>query len=355
MAAACVSLAAAAKGVAEWNSLKLNLGVLESTDAEATGSLWFVNTGDEPLYITQVRPTCGCTDTDHTRSEIAPGDTGRVVLKFNAHGTIGKFSKGVYVYTSDSEQRTTLRIEGIVKPTAQELEKRYPYPAGPLRLSRAINAMGKITKGANKMSYLTGINAGDDSVKISFRDVPGHIEISSIPEIAGPGEKVTIPIYFDTNSTSYWGYLADSLTVVAEPLGKPEQQGSVRAEVSGVVVDDFSKLSKEDLDNAPIIVLEQDVADFGVVESNSKAECAVGLKNCGKTPLLVRDVYCEERGISIGCDKGEIAPGGSATITVKADTAKLEYDMIIANAYIICNDPSNSQVFLRVAGEIKKK
>lgn len=61
-------------------------------------SYQFENTGDKPLFITQVRPTCGCTVADYTKTAVLPGKQGSVTAEFDTnHGTAGSVRKSIVV------------------------------------------------------------------------------------------------------------------------------------------------------------------------------------------------------------------------------------------------------------------
>ena len=62
----------------------------------------FTNTGNEPLIITNVQPTCGCTlPKSWPRNEIMPGQTGELVIAFNSAGKpFGKLSRTTTVVSN---------------------------------------------------------------------------------------------------------------------------------------------------------------------------------------------------------------------------------------------------------------
>ncbi|SEA19205.1 Protein of unknown function [Arachidicoccus rhizosphaerae] len=58
----------------------------------------FENTGKKPLFITQVRPTCGCTVADYTKTAVLPGKKGSVTALFDTnHGAPGSVRKSIVV------------------------------------------------------------------------------------------------------------------------------------------------------------------------------------------------------------------------------------------------------------------
>ena len=58
------------------------------------------NTGDKPLVISAVKPACGCTATDFTKSPVAPGQEAEVTLTFDSQGKIDMVNKSAEVYAN---------------------------------------------------------------------------------------------------------------------------------------------------------------------------------------------------------------------------------------------------------------
>jgi hypothetical protein len=61
----------------------------------------FTNTGNEPLIITNVEVTCGCTTPKgFTRDPIAPGAKSEITVAFNSAGKLGRQNKVVTVVSN---------------------------------------------------------------------------------------------------------------------------------------------------------------------------------------------------------------------------------------------------------------
>jgi Protein of unknown function (DUF1573) len=61
----------------------------------------FTNTGNEPLIITNVQVTCGCTTPKGwPRDPIAPGAKGELTIAFNSAGKMGRQNKVVTVVSN---------------------------------------------------------------------------------------------------------------------------------------------------------------------------------------------------------------------------------------------------------------
>lgn len=73
----------------------------------------FTNVGEEPLIITDVVPTCGCTTKEYTKTPVKKGESGVVTLTFNA-AVVGAFSKGITVKSNAKTPVKVLYIKGEV-------------------------------------------------------------------------------------------------------------------------------------------------------------------------------------------------------------------------------------------------
>jgi hypothetical protein len=78
----------------------------------------FLNSGNKPLYISTVRPGCGCTLADYTKSAVLPGQRGEVTAEYDSnHGQPGQqVTKYVYVTCNAKNSRSsTLIFRGTIK------------------------------------------------------------------------------------------------------------------------------------------------------------------------------------------------------------------------------------------------
>ncbi len=66
----------------------------------------FTNTGNEPLIITNVIPSCGCTlPKSWSRDPIMPGGSGELVIAFDSAGkTLGKLERATSVVSNASNE-----------------------------------------------------------------------------------------------------------------------------------------------------------------------------------------------------------------------------------------------------------
>lgn len=100
-----------------WDVTDYDFGknVIQLKPASATFNI--TNAGKDPVTITAVQPSCGCTSPKYTKEPIKPGEKGEVVLTFNA-AMSGFFSKSAQVKLNDG-QHYTLTIKGEVQKVEQ--------------------------------------------------------------------------------------------------------------------------------------------------------------------------------------------------------------------------------------------
>jgi hypothetical protein len=75
----------------------------------------FTNIGQEPLILTEVRPTCGCTIADYTKTPVKSGEKGIIKITYNA-AVAGAFNKVIVVTSNAKTPQKYLNIVGEVVP-----------------------------------------------------------------------------------------------------------------------------------------------------------------------------------------------------------------------------------------------
>ena len=78
----------------------------------------FTNIGEEPLILTEVKPTCGCTIADYTKAPVKKGEKGTIKITNNA-AVPAPFSKAIVVTSNAKTPQKYLTITGeVVAPAA---------------------------------------------------------------------------------------------------------------------------------------------------------------------------------------------------------------------------------------------
>lgn len=81
----------------------------------------FTNVGKEPLILTEVKPTCGCTIADYTKTPVKSGEKGAIKITYNA-AAAQPFNKTIVVKSNAVTPEKYLNIIGevVAKPAASK-------------------------------------------------------------------------------------------------------------------------------------------------------------------------------------------------------------------------------------------
>jgi len=74
----------------------------------------FTNVGDQPLKISNVQPSCGCTVPKWPAEAIQPGATGRILAKYATKGRVGAFTKYLTISSDALESSKQIKFVGEV-------------------------------------------------------------------------------------------------------------------------------------------------------------------------------------------------------------------------------------------------
>ena len=76
----------------------------------------FLNSGKNPLIISSVSASCGCTVPEKPEEPIMPGETGFIKVVFNSQGRVGNAHKDVTVRSNAYPNFPMLMLQGEVLP-----------------------------------------------------------------------------------------------------------------------------------------------------------------------------------------------------------------------------------------------
>ncbi|MGI4886799.1 MAG: DUF1573 domain-containing protein [Janthinobacterium lividum] len=75
----------------------------------------FKNTGTQPLIISNIGVSCGCTTPEYTKAPVMPGKTGSIAAHFNSAGKSGMQNKVLTIESNATAGPTTVSLVGEVK------------------------------------------------------------------------------------------------------------------------------------------------------------------------------------------------------------------------------------------------
>jgi hypothetical protein len=343
-----VSVGAYAQPRLSFAKVRQDFGVINEADGKKEIMFEFKNTGDSVLVITRVQPSCGCTASDWTKNPVPPQGSGFVTAVFDPHNQNGHITKSVSVFSNSRPNVVVLVFEGEVKPREKTIEELYTFMVGPLRFESNHLAFTRITKNEKKIRVMPIINTSKDPVTLEFEPTPPYITLKVNPSTIKPGEKGIIEGTYDASlNPDAWGNVSDLARIKVNGV----TQTNIYLYVSAEITEDFSKLSNDELANAPIFKLASNEVNFGKVKQGDVADVEFTFTNDGKRDLIIRHVKAGCGCTVVAPSQSVIKPGESGTIKAQFKSAGYKGN-VFKNVFVYTNDPQNSSVMLMIKGEV---
>lgn len=99
----------------DFQEASCDLGFFASTDSIHIANIWFRNSGDMNLILSEAFTSCGCTVVSINGKEIEPGDSAVVKIRYSGHDKLpGRVSQGVVVFSNAINSPTRIAINGYM-------------------------------------------------------------------------------------------------------------------------------------------------------------------------------------------------------------------------------------------------
>lgn len=99
----------------EWVEPNRSFGTVKEGDS-LQFDYHFKNTGRHPLFISGVKPSCGCTVVKYPEEAVMPGREGVMKVRFNTYNQPGEVHKTITVTTNTSNGvKHTLTLSGKIQ------------------------------------------------------------------------------------------------------------------------------------------------------------------------------------------------------------------------------------------------
>jgi hypothetical protein len=309
------------------------------------------NTGTDPLMIQNVVASCGCTTPEWTKQPIPAGGSGKVTAIYDPKDRPGAFNKTLSVYSNSKPEVVVLVIKGEVLPREKTVEELFTFPVGSIRFESNHMAFTNVKKTEKKIRVMQLVNTSGAPVKIEFPGLPAHLQLKANPETVKPGQKGLVEGTYDATKNPGWGNVNDMVKVSLN--GVPQE--NVFYYVSANLVEDFSSMSKSDIENAPVFKVASTTVDLGKIKGNTQNEVEFKFTNEGKNDLILRHVRasCGCTALQQGNQGVGIKAGQSSSI--KATFNSGSYKGKVTKAiYVYTNDPKNSEVVLMLNADVEQ-
>lgn len=98
-----------------------NYGTIKQGET-VTYEFSYVNTGKEPLIITNAQASCGCTVPSWTKEPIKKGEKGSIKVSFNSAGKMGMQDKTVTITSNAKSGTKVLHMKGNIEVPPVKVE-----------------------------------------------------------------------------------------------------------------------------------------------------------------------------------------------------------------------------------------
>ncbi|NNC49802.1 MAG: DUF1573 domain-containing protein [Flaviramulus sp.] len=115
-----ISFTINAQAKIEFKAETIDYGTIEK-GSDGVRVFEFTNTGDEPLIISKVTSSCGCTIPKKPKDPILPGKTGEIEVKYDTN-RVNPIRKTITVISNAETPTVALKIKGeVIDPSKVSL------------------------------------------------------------------------------------------------------------------------------------------------------------------------------------------------------------------------------------------
>jgi hypothetical protein len=225
---------------------------------------------------------------------------------------------------------------------------RYPHAIGHLHMGKNQLNFNYLKDSEIRNDTVRVISSWDKPMTFEFRDIPSYLNCRVEPHPLPPRQDGLLIVTYDAVARKDYGFSNYNLGMYTND----DKQPIKTIFLSAYIEEDFSGLTKEDIESAPRIKFEKEVYNFGIAKVGEHVKYSYVFRNEGKRDLIIRATKA-----SCGCtasspEKTVLKPGESSKIDVDFNTwgrSGAQNKTI----FVISNDPRNSNVALRIEGTIE--
>lgn len=337
------------QGTLEIKKTEINLKNLKADTQPFTQVYRLKNTGNQPVIINRVSPMTSMLKADWSKEPVVPGKTAEVRLTFTPTQMPENFSFRTLVYSNASNNRLELTLAGNITDNPEKPYLLYKYDLDGLKFKTTNINLNKVYTWEVRTDTVYFYNTRQETVHMGVRYKPNHINAIFKPEEVTPGQKGAIIITYNAPQKNDFGYNYESLVLSVNHSKDYKNRLSITANL----VEDFSKLSKKEMANAPVASFDKKEISFGNIKPGEKANCDFVLTNTGKSTLFIRKTKASCGCTAVTLGEKTLEPGKTTTIRATFDSTG-KSGRQIKSITVITNDPHTPEVNLTIDGNIAK-
>lgn len=303
------------------------------------------NTGTEPLLLTAVTPSCGCTTVDWPKSPIAPGSESSITAIYDAK-MLGVFQKDIEVITSAQKEPIYLHFQGRVVTKLSDYSGNFPIDLGDVRLNCNNIEFDDVNRGDKPIAELQVVNMGRKNYTPQLMHLPPYLSAQYYPEVLNGGRIGKILLTLDSEKLNNLGLNQTTIYLSRKMGDRVSEENEI--EVSALLLPEFSQLSSRNQDYAPRLTLSADSIDLGSMERKKKKSMTLKVTNTGKTKLEIHALQVFNKALTVSLSDRTIDPGETAKLKVTVWAQYLKKAKSNPRVLLITNDPLQSKKVIRV-------
>lgn len=311
-------------------------------------TLSFTNKGNQPLIIKKVSPSCGCMEVTYPVDAIEPGKKGEMQVKLDAN-TLGTFYKDIEITTNASSQPVYMALQGYIVTELSHQDTDFPVDLGNIRLEKAYVEFDDVQHGEYPTADLRVLNMEHTAFQPQLMHLPQYLTASYEPLSIAPGKVGTIHIQLDSRLLPMMGLNQTSI-YMARYLGDKVNSSNEIA-VSAVLLPDFSKLSKEEMRDAPSMKISENLILMGNAAPQGTRHPNIydlTITNEGASALQITQVQVFGKSLSVHLKNRTLKPGKSTRMRISLQPEMLSKDKSRPRVLIISNDPAHPKEIIEV-------
>ncbi len=256
------------------------------------------------------------------------------------------------VGSSSLDRPVLLRLRGVSHEQKKDLDELFTTHIGNLGLRKTEVSIGYIDQGVVKSDQMQVANLSKGELTVVTASVtPGlTITVTPNPIPARSMARLTYTVNPAEMGRTAWGRQQYDATFRLNG-----RDYSDKLSVSGVIKDNFEKLSKEEIERAGIPVVDRSYFEFGEVKKGAAVNATYSIRNKGKNPLTIHHIDGRGNAPQVQTKLPlTIKPGGKAEVKIKLDTGALDYQgEVIEVLTVITDAPSKPILNLFITGNVK--
>jgi len=328
-----------------------DFGKINEGDGRVSVVFEFKNEGMAPLILSNVRASCGCTTPTWTKEPVEPGQKGSITVTYNPNGRPGRFQKTVTITSNATEPTQRVYIKGEVIPKAAKPVNKYTVAVGDLSMKDKTLDLGTIKKGETKsgeMEY-ANLTQANHHVELATNSADAYLINQVTLADVKPNETGKFVFALDTKAAKLYGPYEFYAYVVID--GKKEISETYRLTVKANIVEDFSALTTEQKQQAPIIETK-DEQTTGKVAAGKTIKFSFPIKNSGVNALEVRRAYSTEKALIVKAPKA-VKSGKKGNVTIEINTKGMKAGNYTREVVLITNDYVNPIKKVKINFEVE--